>query len=76
MRNNTLSWIQAFLTGRSQQVLLKGAHPSQAPVLSGVPRGTFLGPHLFLAYINDLPVAVKSSNIRLFADDSLLCRKI
>jgi hypothetical protein len=41
-----------------------------------VPQGTVLGPLLFLAYINDLPDVVKSSNVRLFADDSSLFRKI
>ena len=31
---------------------------------------------LLLAYISDLPDAVKSSNVRLFADDSLLYMQI
>ena len=76
VRNNTLSWIQVFLTSKSQQVVLEGAHSSLAPALSGIPQGTVLGPLLFVAYINDLPDAVKSSNVRLFTDDSLLYRKI
>ena len=35
-----------------------------------------LGPLLFLAYINDLPETTVSSNTRIFADDTLLCRPI
>ena len=44
-------------------------------VTSGVPQGGVLGPLLFLAYMNDIAKNIKS-NIRLFADDSLIYRKI
>ena len=66
------SWIKAFLSNRKQEVVLQGHHSIQADVLSGVPQGTVLGPLLFLAYINGLPDSLKSSDARLFADDSLL----
>ena len=40
-----------------------------------VQQGSFLGPILFLMYINDINENVQSS-IRLFADDSIIYRKI
>ena len=75
VRGSTLSWITAFLAGRSQQVLVDGKTSSSLPVTSGVPQGSVLGPLLFLAYINDLPDGIVSS-VRLFADDTVLYRVV
>ena len=46
-----------------------------APVLSGVPRGTVLGPLLFSLYINEISTDT-DSEIRLFADDCVCYREI
>ena len=70
IRGETQTWIRAFLTGRSQRVLVNGELSSAASVTSGVPQGTVLGLLLFLGYINDLPLVVKSQ-VRLFVDDCL-----
>ena len=75
VRGNILSWIEDFLSARTQEIIIKGSKSSPSPVMSGVPQGTVLGPFLFLAYINDMPECVKSK-IKLFADDSLLYRRI
>ena len=42
---------------------------------SGVPQGSVLVPLLFLAYVNGIWKNI-GSNIRLFADDCILYRKI
>ena len=42
---------------------------------SGVPKGTVLGPLLFLIYINNIVEDI-SSKTKLFADDCLLYRVI
>ena len=73
VRGNVNSWIEAFLSNRKQQVVLEGAKFCREDVLSGVPQRTVLGALLFQIYINDMP-EYADSNVRLFADDSLLYR--
>ena len=68
-------WLQSFLTGHSQQVVINGSASSWLPVVSRVPQGTVLGPILFLMYNNDLPTNT-TSGIKLFADDCVLYRPV
>jgi hypothetical protein len=73
---STLLWIRDFLSSRNQRVLIEGQSLQTSPVCSGVPQGSVIGPLMFLLFINDLPDYVKSCNVRLFADDSVLYRRI
>ena len=72
---NVLGWIEAFLMGRNQTVVVNGEKSKPCPVLSGVPQGSVLGPILFVIYINDLPDNVKSE-VFLFADDTKIARQV
>ena len=63
----TLKLIYSFLCFR-QQVVVNGVKSDWAPVLSGVPQGTDLGPLWFSLYINDISSDIESE-IRLFAYD-------
>ena len=75
IHGNLLRWMEAFLTNRKQRVVVNGAESKWSTVLSGVPQGTVLGPLMFLLYVNDLPLGIDST-VKLFADDSVLYRKI
>ena len=66
-----LGWIRSWLLNRSQRVIIDGASSNEVSVRSGAPQGTVLGPLMFLIYINDIGEHI-TSNLRLFADDSLL----
>jgi len=68
-------WIREFLSGRTQRVRVDGKLSEEVRVTSGVPRGSVLGPILFLAYVNDISKNMEST-IRLFADDCVIYKKI
>ena len=57
---------------RTQKVVIDGEESDAVPVTSGVPQGLVLGPILFLVYIDDMPKYTKHSQVRLFADDTIV----
>ena len=69
IEGNAIKWLEAFLTGRKQKVRVNGAESAWAPVISGIPQGSILGPIMFSLFVNDMPDEV-TSLISLFADDT------
>ena len=70
-----MKWIDAFLCFRQQRVVVNGVKLDWAPVVSGVPQGTVLGPLLFSLHINDIMSDIESEIIP-FADDCVCHREI
>ena len=69
--------IKYSVTGHQQCATLNTKYSKPAPVTSGIPQGSVLGPILFVIYINDMPQVVdKDSQIFLFADDTQVFRRI
>ena len=66
-----LNFFSNYLSNRRQRLVLNGKQSGWAPILSGVPQGSVLGPLLFLIYINDLECGMVSK-IKFFADDTSL----
>ena len=69
--DTVLQWFSSYLTDRTHYVSLSNHCTAFAPVHSGVPQGSFLGPMLFTMHIKPLSVIFGSHSIihYSFADD-------
>ena len=75
MDHRVSMWIENWLQGRVQRVVINGEYSDWSGVESGVPQGSVLGPILFNLFINDLEDGINST-ISVFADDTKLSRAI
>jgi len=72
-----LKWIEAWLSGRRQRVVINGKSSGWTLVESGVTQGSVLGPLGFIVYINDVDkCAINITTIKKFADDTKAANKI
>ena len=70
VQHELLNWIESFLSGRSQRVLIDGHLSFSANVTSGIGQGSILGPSFFVLFINDITDCFDAlSTCKLYADD-------
>lgn len=72
IKGNLLAWTGDYLSKRKQYTIVNGELSDQAYVTSGVPQGSVLGPTLFALYTSDLPEAVSSASLYMYADDTTI----
>lgn len=75
IRGNILKWVETWLSGRQQRVILNGTKSGWKEVNSGVPQGSVLGPLLFIIFVNTIDDHVDSKVLK-FADDIKIARVI
>ena len=66
-----LSVMSQFLSNRSQYVMVDGCRSKLVNVVSGVPKGSVLGPQLFLLYTAAL-FSIPENKLYCYADESTL----
>ncbi|XP_068210395.1 uncharacterized protein [Palaemon carinicauda] len=59
-------WNENWLTNRNQRVVIDGEASEWAPVTSGVPQGSVLGPLLILTYISNIDLGLTSRIAKFF----------
>ena len=69
------SWIESYLSHRSQRVILDGKHADRVPVHPGVPEGSILDPILFSRCVADLASHIQTCSLS-YADDVKILHKI
>ena len=67
-----IHWCASYFRDRSQSVLLENVVSTPAPVTSGVPQGSILGPYIFNAYVGSFATARQTTKLVKYADDILL----
>ena len=58
---NTLQWIQSYLSHRSSFVEIGEKQSRIVPTINGVPQGSCLGPLLYLIFMNKFPESVRDA---------------
>ena len=67
---NATRWFRSYISHRTQKVFINNVSSSLNNVQHGVPRGSILGPLLFIIYLNDLTFDLEYVLTNMYADDS------
>ena len=67
-----LQLFKSYLSNIKQYVEIDDIKSNTLPITTGVPKGSILGPLLFIIYINDFPQSSQMFNFTSYADETTL----
>ena len=71
LSDSAVKWFHSYLSDR-QCVKVNGCTSSLLPINQGIPKGTIVGPMLFLIFINNALLYVQNVSMNIYADDATL----
>jgi hypothetical protein len=71
IRGSLLDWVQNYLSGRKQRVVINNVSSDWGFIKAGVPQESILRTLFVIVFINDIVIEIQST-IKLFADDTSL----
>ena len=76
INGSLLKWISSFLINKKICVKVSDTVSSEYLVISSVPQGSVLVTTFFILFINDLCSVIKSSTLKMYADDVTIYHKV
>ena len=74
LEHDAVAWVQSYLSGRSQSVIVDGCMSPPLDIECGVPQGSILGPLLYIIFTNDIPDLVHHHSVS-YKDQQNLCQE-
>ena len=71
IRRSLLDWVQNYLSGRKQRVVINNVSSNWGFIKVGVPQESILRTLFVIVFLNDIVIEIQST-IKLFADDTSL----
>ena len=70
IKGNANYWLRSFKTDRKQYISVQGKDSNSQESTHGITQGSVLDALLFIIFINNLILSVKSSKVHHFSDDT------